>query len=281
MMSTLMSHEPWLRVGAFVTVFLAMAAWEQAAACRVSVVPRRLRWRSNLALALLNTLAVRLLFPITAAGLAGLAAERGWGVMNHLPLSPWGATLLAVIMLDLTIWLQHVMSHAIPAFWRLHRVHHADLDLDLTTGARFHPLEIVLSMVIKFAAILVIGPPAAAVILFEVVLNASAMFNHGNVRLPPAVERRLRWLLVTPDMHRVHHSIEEDEQNCNFGFALPWWDRWLGTYREQPRAGHHDMAIGLRDCRAPRDVAHLRGMLALPFTAAADGGANALERHGH
>jgi uncharacterized membrane protein YdjX (TVP38/TMEM64 family) len=154
--------------------------------------------------------------------------------------------------MDFVIWLQHVMVHAVPALWRLHRVHHADLDYDLTTGARFHPIEIILSMLIKFATIVVLGPPVVAVVIFEVLLNATAMFNHGNIRLPAGLDRALRWFVVTPDMHRVHHSVEDDETNSNFGFNLPWWDRLFGTYRDQPRAGHEGMTIGIRGHDNPR-----------------------------
>jgi sterol desaturase/sphingolipid hydroxylase (fatty acid hydroxylase superfamily) len=155
--------------------------------------------------------------------------------------------------------------HAVPALWRLHRVHHADLDYDLTTGTRFHPLEIVLSMGIKFATITLLGAPVLAVVIFEVLLSACATFNHGNIRLPERLDRVLRWFLVTPDMHRVHHSVEDDESNSNFGFNLTWWDRLFGTYREQPRAGQLGMAIGIRDHTDPHEVAHLGGMLLLPF----------------
>jgi len=175
------------------------------------------------------------------------------------------AVPLAVIALDFVIWLQHVMVHAVPLFWRLHRVHHADPDYDVTTGARFHPLEIVLSMLIKFATIVVLGPPVVAVVIFEVLLNATAMFNHGNIGLPATLDRVLRRVLVTPDMHRVHHSIQDDETNSNFGFNLPWWDRLFGTYRDQPRAGQLGMVIGIRDHADPREVARLDGMLLLPF----------------
>ena len=157
------------------------------------------------------------------------------------------------------------MVHAIPLLWRLHRVHHADLDFDVTTGARFHPLEILLSMLIKFATILLLGPPALAVVIFEVLLNATAMFNHGNVALPRGLDRALRWLVVTPDMHRVHHSVADDETNSNFGFNLPWWDRLFGTYRDQPRAGHERMSIGIRDYRDMKWCSWLPGMLAMPF----------------
>jgi len=175
------------------------------------------------------------------------------------------AILITVVAMDLVIYLQHVMVHAVPLLWRLHRVHHADLDYDLTTGARFHPLEIILSMLIKFATILLLGPPLAGVILFEVILNGMAMFNHGNIRLPLALDRVLRRLLVTPDMHRVHHSVEDDEANSNFGFSLSIWDRLFGTYRDQPRAGHEGMTIGIHKYRDPRLVDRLPGMLALPF----------------
>jgi sterol desaturase/sphingolipid hydroxylase (fatty acid hydroxylase superfamily) len=167
--------------------------------------------------------------------------------------------------MDFVIYLQHVLVHAVPALWRLHRVHHADLDYDVTTGARFHPLEIILSMLIKFATIVVLGPPVVAVIVFEVILNATSMFNHGNVRLPAPVDRVLRWFVVTPDMHRVHHSVEDDETNSNFGFNLPWWDRLFGTYRDQPRGGHAGMMIGIRTFRGTRQAAWLPGLLLMPF----------------
>jgi sterol desaturase/sphingolipid hydroxylase (fatty acid hydroxylase superfamily) len=173
--------------------------------------------------------------------------------------------VVAVIAMDFTIYLQHVLVHAVPALWRLHRVHHADLDYDVTTGARFHTIEIVLSMLIKFATIVVLGPPLVAVVIFEVVLNATAMFNHGNIALPKGLDRVLRWFVVTPDMHRVHHSVEDDEANSNFGFNLPWWDRLFGTYRDQPRAGHQGMTIGIHTYRATKQVSWLPGMLALPF----------------
>jgi sterol desaturase/sphingolipid hydroxylase (fatty acid hydroxylase superfamily) len=195
------------------------------------------------------------------------------GLLAIYPLPPLLALVLAVVALDLAIWVQHVLVHAVPVLWRLHRVHHADLDYDLTTGARFHPLEILLSMLIKFAAILVLGPPVAAVVLFEVLLNATAMFNHANVRLPLGLDRRLRWVLVTPDMHRVHHSVEDDETNSNFGFNLSIWDRLFGTYLDQPRAGHECMTIGIRDRRDPLEVDRLPGMLALPFRGAVTGDA--------
>jgi len=272
------THEAGIRLGAFFGIFALMALWELRAPRRPLTVSKAVRWGSNLGLVVLNTFLLRLLFPVAAVGLAATAAAQGWGLLNHFAVPFWVAVPLAVITMDLAIWLQHVMVHAVPALWRLHRVHHADLDYDLTTGARFHPIEIVLSMLIKFAVILVLGPPVVAVILFEVILNGMAMFNHGNVRLPEWLDHRLRWVFVTPDMHRVHHSVEADEANSNFGFNLSWWDRLLGTYRESPRAGHLGMTIGIDDHRDPREVDSLPGMLALPFRgvvtglAARDGG---------
>jgi sterol desaturase/sphingolipid hydroxylase (fatty acid hydroxylase superfamily) len=242
-----------------------MALWELRAPRRRLTVPKAQRWGNNIALVVLNTLVLRLLFPAAAVGMATLASAKGWGLLNAVQLPSAVSVVIAVVALDFVIWLQHVMFHAVPAFWRLHRVHHADLDYDLTTGARFHPIEIVLSMLIKFATILLLGPPVIAVILFEVILNAMAMFNHANVRLPDRLDRALRWLVVTPDMHRVHHSVEDDETNSNFGFNLSAWDRLLGTYRDQPRAGHEGMTIGIRGYRDPRVVDRLPGMLALPF----------------
>jgi sterol desaturase/sphingolipid hydroxylase (fatty acid hydroxylase superfamily) len=261
----LTEHELTLRGGAFIAVLLAMALWEVLAPRRRLTASKPVRWANNLALVALDTALVRVLFPAGAMGVAAFASAQGWGVLHLLELPAWVEGLIAVVALDFTIWLQHVMVHAVPALWRLHRVHHADPDYDLTTGARFHPLEILLSMLIKFAAIVVIGPSVLAVIVFEVVLNATAMFNHGNVRLPLALDRILRLFVVTPDMHRVHHSVEDDEANSNFGFNLPWWDLLFGTYRDQPRNGHTGMRIGIRDYTQPREVSWLPGMLLLPF----------------
>jgi sterol desaturase/sphingolipid hydroxylase (fatty acid hydroxylase superfamily) len=263
--SLITHYEAAIRLGAFLGVFAAMALWELLAPRRPLAVSKALRWVNNLALVALNTVLLRLLFPAAAVGFADFAAGQGWGLINHYGVPFWPAVVLSVVALDFVIWLQHVMVHAIPALWRLHRVHHADLDYDVTTGSRFHPLEIVLSMLIKLAAIMVLGPPVAAVVVFEVLLNATAMFNHGNVGLPAALDRWLRWVVVTPDMHRVHHSTEDDETNSNFGFNLPWWDRLFGTYREAPRGGHLAMTLGIRGFREPRQVNRLPGLLALPF----------------
>jgi sterol desaturase/sphingolipid hydroxylase (fatty acid hydroxylase superfamily) len=265
MRELILGHEPAIRVGFFFGILAVMALWEALAPRRPAPLGRWARWPSNLGIVALNTVVVRLLLPTTAIALALVGEREGWGLLHQLGLPGWLALTLAVIALDLVVYLQHVMVHAVPLLWRLHRVHHADLHFDVTTGARFHPIEIVLSMLIKFAAILVVGPAPEAVVVFEVLLNATAMFNHGNVSLPAAVDRWLRWVVVTPDMHRVHHSIEDDETNSNFGFNLPWWDRLFGTYREQPRVGHTAMTIGIRGWRDPQQVDRLPGMLALPL----------------
>jgi sterol desaturase/sphingolipid hydroxylase (fatty acid hydroxylase superfamily) len=266
-----LTNEPAIRLGFFLVVFALIGLWEIVAPRRALTASKAMRWTSNLGIVVLNTLLLRLAFPLAAAGMAAFAAANGWGLLNHFHVPLWLAVPIAVIAMDFVIWLQHVMVHAVPALWRLHRVHHADLDDDVTTGSRFHPIEIGLSMLIKFATITVLGPPVLAVVIFEVLLNATAMFNHGNIRIPVVVDRVLRWFVVTPDMHRVHHSIEDDETNSNFGFNLPWWDRMFGTYRDQPRAGHDAMTIGIHGHRDPREVARLGGMLALPFRGDVDG----------
>ncbi|MGB5567865.1 MAG: sterol desaturase family protein [Sedimenticolaceae bacterium] len=258
-------HEASIRLSFFLGIFAVMALWELSAPRRALTASKAVRWINNLGLVALNTVILRLLFPAAAVGIAAFAADQGWGLLNYFQTPAWIAIPAAVIAMDFVIWLQHVTVHAIPLLWRLHRVHHADPDYDVTTGARFHPIEIILSMLIKSATILLLGPPVVAVIIFEVLLNATAMFNHGNVRLPTGIDRVLRWFVVTPDMHRVHHSVEDDETNSNFGFNLPWWDRLFGTYRDQPRAGHEGMTIGIHGYRAPREVNWLPGMLILPF----------------
>jgi sterol desaturase/sphingolipid hydroxylase (fatty acid hydroxylase superfamily) len=261
----ILEHELFVRLGFFFGIFAIMAVWEVRAPRRALTVSKTLRWVSNVGLVFLNSFILRLLFPAAATGVAIVAQQQGWGILNYYQVAFGPAVLLAVIAMDLVIYLQHVMVHAIPVLWRLHRVHHADLDYDVTTGARFHPLEIILSMLIKFATIMVLGPPVVAVVIFEVVLNATAMFNHGNVGLPHSLDRVLRWFLVTPDMHRVHHSVEDNETNSNFGFSLTWWDRLFGTYRAEPRDGQLGMTIGIHGYRDPGQVDRLPGMLVLPF----------------
>jgi len=261
----LLQHELTIRLGAFFGILFIMAVWEVAAPRRALSIPKWRRWASNLGVVFLNSALLRLVFPVAAVGFAVLAQNQTWGLFNQHAVPSWFAVLASVVILDFAIYLQHVMFHAVPVLWRLHRMHHADLDFDVTTGARFHPIEILLSMLIKFAVIAVLGPPAVAVMIFEVILNATAMFNHGNVQLPIWLDRALRLFVVTPDMHRVHHSIEDHETNSNFGFNLPWWDRLFGTYKDQPDAGHIAMTIGIRDYRAPKIATDLPGMLVLPF----------------
>lgn len=260
-----MKYESLIRLGFFFGVMVLMAGWETLAPRRRLSVGKPLRWFSNLGLVTLNTIAVRLAFTLGAVGIALTAQERGWGLFNNVSLPPWLEVLLSVLTLDLAIYLQHVMFHAVPILWRLHMVHHADLDVDVTTGLRFHTVEILLSMGIKGAAILLLGPPAIAVLIFEVLLNATSMFNHSNVRMPTWIDRWLRLMVVTPDMHRVHHSVNVRETNSNFGFNLPWWDFLLGTYRSQPAEGHELMTLGLKQFRDKRQADHLHWMLALPI----------------
>ena len=263
-MNWIMSHEPLVRLGFFFGVFLVMAVWEIAVPCRRLRTEKGRRWVANLGILFLGALVTRALFPAAAVGMALLAAERGWGLLNNFEPAPAVSIVVSMLVLDLVIYLQHVMFHAVPALWRLHLVHHADVDIDVTTGLRFHPVEIVLSMLIKLTAVVALGPPAVAVLIFEVVLNATAIFNHGNVNMVSSVDRRLRWIVVTPDMHRVHHSVKPIETNSNFGFNLPWWDRLLGTYRDQPVDGHEAMSIGLDEFQ-DRPRQNLLWLLALPL----------------
>jgi len=264
MEDAILNQEPAIRLGVFLGVLGVMALWEVAAPQRRRDIPRVLRWSNNLALVVVDTVFLRLAFPVLAVGVAVAAGDAGWGLFNALDWPLWLEVLLAFAILDLTIYLQHVLFHAVPALWRLHRMHHADLEVDTTTGLRFHPLEILASMAIKLAVVGAIGAPAVVVIVFEVVLNASALFNHANVRLPKRLDALLRLVIVTPDMHRVHHSIIPAETNSNFGFNLPWWDRLFGTYLAQPREGHHGMTIGIEQFRTRRDL-WIDAMLVQPF----------------
>lgn len=260
-----MGYEPYLRLACFLGMLLAMALWERYAPRRPLGVGRSTRWTSNLALAAINTIVVRAVSALGAVGIALETADRGWGLFNNVALPAWLAVVLSFALLDLAIYLQHVMFHAVPLLWRLHRVHHADLDVDVTTGLRFHVLEILLSLGIKAAAIVLLGPPAVAVLAFEIALNATSLFNHGNLALPPWLDRALRLVLVTPDMHRIHHSVLPEETNSNYGFNLPWWDFVLGTYRREPAMGHDKMTVGLADVRDENVADRLAGMLLLPF----------------
>ena len=266
----LLTHEPQVRLFFLFSILVIMALWELAAPRRRQEIPRLLRWTNNIGVVVIDTLLVRLTFPPLAVGMAVLAAERGWGLLNTFAVPGGIAFMMSLLLFDLVIYLQHVMFHAVPALWRLHRMHHADLEFDVTTGLRFHPIEILLSMGLKLALVVVLGPPAVAVLVFEVMLNGTALFNHSNIRIPLGLDRILRLIVVTPDMHRVHHSIHPNETNSNFGFNLPWWDRLLGTYRAQPKEGHEGMTIGIEQFRTPRDL-WLDRMLLQPLRGTASG----------
>ena len=263
-MTALHHNEPIIRLACFFAVLLAMMLWERRKPRRALSLPRARRWPANLGIIVVDSVVLRLVFPVLAVGAAELAAARGWGLFHGLNAPFWLALPASLLILDLAIYTQHVVFHKVAVLWRLHRVHHTDLDFDVTTALRFHPLEIVLSMLIKLVLVTLLGVPAVAVMLFEVILNATAMFNHGNVGLPRRLDRALRWILVTPDMHRVHHSIRPEETDSNFGFNLPWWDRLFGTYRDQPRDGHAGMTIGLEYFRDRRAIG-LDALLLQPF----------------
>jgi len=264
MWETIQAYEPVIRLSAFLGIFAVMALCEVLAPRRNRLFSRLARWPHNLGIVVLNTLVLRLLFPTAAIGVALAAEANGWGLFNNFGVPTVLALVLSVVIMDLAIYMQHVLVHAVPALWRLHRMHHADLDFDVTTGARFHPIEIVISMGLKLMVVGALGAPALAVLIFEVILNATAMFNHSNVRLPKGLDRLLRLIVVTPDMHRVHHSVIPKETNSNFGFNLPWWDRLFGTYIPQPQAGHEGMTIGIEQFREGRDQ-RLDRMLIQPF----------------
>ncbi|MBI5578484.1 MAG: sterol desaturase family protein [Deltaproteobacteria bacterium] len=259
-----MSSETIFRLGFFIGAFALIAVLEILAPRRALTVSKSNRWVSNLAIIALNPLSVHLVFPILPVGMALLTTERNWGLLNNPYLPFWLETVIGVIALDLTIYLQHVLHHAVPLLWRLHMVHHADLDYDLTTGLRFHPVEIIVSMTLKLGAIAAFGPSVLAVLIFEITLNVTSMFNHSNIHIPLVIDRLLRLIVVTPDMHRVHHSVVIKETNSNYGFAFPWWDRLFGTYKDQPVYGHKQMTIGLSQFRDTnrQTIVHL---LIMPF----------------
>lgn len=258
--------EVGIRLACFLAVFSLMGLWELLAPRRPLATRKPGRWASNLGLVILNSLVLRWIAPLGVVGVAWFAQSQNCGLFHYISAPPWLAVVASVILLDLAIYLQHVMFHAVPLFWRLHMVHHADLDFDVTTGLRFHTFEILLSFGIKAAVVLLLGPPVLAVLIFEVLLNATSMFNHSNIRIPEWLDRRLRLIVVTPDMHRVHHSVTPKETNSNFGFNLPWWDRLLGTYSAQPTKGHLHMQIGLSELREEHLSQPLHRMLLLPFT---------------
>ena len=253
-----------IRITAFVGIFAVMALWETMAPRRQWQTAKGNRWVINLAMVGFNSFFTRALFASGAFGAAILAGQREVGLLHQLNGPWWAKVIIAVVLLDLVLYLQHVLMHAVPILWRLHMVHHSDLDVDVTTGVRFHPIEIALSMFIKVGAVILIGASPTAVLMFEVLLNATSMFNHSNVCIPKTLDRLLRWMVVTPDMHRVHHSVIPRETNRNFGFNLSWWDRVLGTYLKEPSQGHEHMTIGLEQYRDPIQLTWLR-LVGLPF----------------
>ena len=264
-----LAAEPMIRLGVFAVVLTLLVTAEIWAPRRKLAVRRQQRWPGNVGVVVLSTLLIRILFPTAAVGLALVAEANSWGLLNLIDLQAWLAIPVAIVLLDLIIYGQHVLLHTVPWLWRLHRMHHADIDIDVTTGFRFHPAEIVLSMMIKLCAVALLGVPALAIMIFEVLLNTTSMFNHSNIRLSASADARLRHIIVTPDMHRVHHSIVTRETNANFGFNLPWWDHWFGTYCAQPQAGHEAMTIGLAQFREPSEF-RLDRMLLQPLRRARD-----------
>ena len=260
----ILTNEASIRAASFFGIFIVVALWEVVGPRRKLSVSKGLRWINNLGIVFFNTLLLRFLAPLMAVGLAIMAEEENWGLLNNIAINSYVKLFLAVLILDLIIYLQHVMFHTVPWLWRLHRMHHTDLDFDVTTGSRFHPIEIILSMIIKMLIVAALGAPPVAVIIFEVILNATAMFNHGNIRIHINADRILRLLVVTPDMHRVHHSVKPDETNSNYGFNFPWWNRLLGTYKAQPEDNHLKMTIGLNQFKESRYL-RFHWLLIQPF----------------
>jgi len=265
-MAPLPAHPDIWRLAAFVSVFALLAVLEQARPRRTRTVSQSRRWLANLSIVAIDTVAARLAFPLAPFALAGLAQARGWGLFHLWPIPAGFEVAASVLLLDLLIYTQHRLFHRLPLFWRIHRMHHTDLDLDVSSGTRFHPLEILLSLAIKLAAVALLGASPLAVLVFEILLNATSMFSHANLRLPLPLDRWLRLVVVTPDMHRVHHSVIVRETDSNFGFNLPWWDRLFGTYIPQPREGHEGMRIGLKEWRN-QDELDLWPLLKIPFIA--------------
>jgi len=259
-----MDNQLLIRLGFFFGILVVMFLWELIAPRRPLTTSKIIRWFSNLGLVLIDSIVVRLFFPTALAGIALLVQQRGWGLFNQFELPYLLKIIFSVLVLDLVIYLQHIMFHSVPLFWRLHMVHHTDMDIDVTTGVRFHPIEIILSMGIKMIVVVLIGAPAVAVLIFEIILNGTSMFNHGNVRYSQNIDSILRLLVVTPEMHRVHHSTIRWETNSNLGFNFPWWDRLFGTYRDQPAKGHLEMTIGLDQYKEPNKLT-LPWLLVLPF----------------
>ena len=259
------SPETLVRLGFFAAIFFVMALSENIAPRRMLSKSKTKRWISNMGMEIIDVVVLRLIFPLFPVGIAVICAQRGWGLLNYYQIAPLPSLIIGVLALDFVIYLQHRMFHVVPLFWRVHMVHHTDQDIDVTTAVRFHPLEIILSLLIKFAAVAAIGAPPLSVLIFEVMLNGASMFNHGNVRIPISFDRIIRMVLVTPDMHRVHHSVVVRETNSNYGFSFSWWDRLFGTYKTQPQEGHDQMKIGLNGYHDDRSL-KLSALLTMPFS---------------
>lgn len=252
--SFLLAHETAIRFGVLVSTFGVMALWEIMAPLRAPDTSKGIRWSNHVMLAAINMALVRVLFPVAAVALAIYASDQSIGLFNMI-WAPYALTFAAgVVLLDLTVYVFHLLFHSVPVLWRIHRVHHADLDIDVSTGVRFHPIQMVIAVIIKSATILAFGLPPLSVLTFEIASHSITLFNHGNVRVRPSVDRVLRWFIVTPDMHRIHHSIHRAETDSNFGFVLPWWDRMFGTYCAEPAAGQERMVVGIESFRTGRDL---------------------------
>ena len=264
MLNSVINNEGVWRLGFFVVIFIGMLIWEAAQPRRE--VPRGVFFRraNNIGVSVLDTLLVRITFPLLPVGAAMYVSEHSIGLIPSFNVPLIVAAPFVLLALDFAIYLQHRIFHAVPWLWRLHRMHHSDTEFDVTTGIRFHPIEIIASMVIKIALVFALGAPAIAVLIFEILLNATSLFNHGNVRISRRLERVLRWFVVTPEMHRVHHSVIHAETDSNFGFNLPWWDRLFGTYRSEPEYGHQNMMIGLRIFRR-KEERRVDRLLSQPF----------------
>jgi sterol desaturase/sphingolipid hydroxylase (fatty acid hydroxylase superfamily) len=262
--SAVIFHEPLIRLAFFAGIFVAVAAAETLKPRRKLMASKPKRWINNILLSFIDTIVLRLVFPVLPVGVAVYCEEKGWGMLNYFHFPSWIAIICGIVLMDLVIYGQHRMFHLTPVFWRLHKVHHIDQDIDVTTGLRFHPLEMILSMMIKMTAVAAIGATPVAVVIFEIMLNGITMFNHGNMHIPIAIDNIIRLMVVTPDMHRVHHSVIAKETNSNYGFNFPWWDRLFGTYRPQPEKGHRQMTIGLNGYFDP-EYLQLSRMLITPF----------------
>jgi Sterol desaturase len=262
--TTFIPPETLVRLGFFAAIFFIVAQSEKIAPRRILLKSKFKRWISNLGMQIIDVALLRLIFPVFPVGVAVICAQKGWGLLNYYQVIQPLALFIGILALDFVIYLQHRMFHFVPIFWRVHMVHHTDQDIDVTTAVRFHPLEIILSLLIKFTAVAAIGAPPLSVLIFEIILNGASMFNHGNIKIPLSFDHVIRMVLVTPDMHRVHHSVVARETNSNYGFSFSWWDRLLGTYIAQPQEGHDKMRIGLNGYHDNRSL-KLSALLAMPF----------------